>query len=162
MTREEQRRMNKSAGPADLPAREDKGPKVRGNHSRGIWPSLGVMPQSPLNLWGYQAWLVSLAGKIRPAGRRNCYASKKLFTAAPHKPSPQPYSRKNANPDGAGDALSLGLQPAVVPKVRPSHRAFISTTKNPKSLSDQENWLAPCKINSPPPSRKRNLKPQGG
>ena len=50
LTRAGQRRMNKSAGPADdVPAREDKGPKVRGKRSRGIWPSLGVMPQSPLN-----------------------------------------------------------------------------------------------------------------
>jgi hypothetical protein len=63
---EEPRRRKKSAGPADLPARGDKGPKFRVNRPRGIWPFLGVRPKAPLIYGGYQAWLINLAGKIKP------------------------------------------------------------------------------------------------
>ena len=77
MTREEQRRMNKSAGPADdLPAREDKGPKVRGNRSRGIWQSLGVMPESPLNLWGLSGLVVRLLAKSDSRPEEHCALQK--------------------------------------------------------------------------------------
>jgi hypothetical protein len=63
---EEPRRREKSAGPADLRAREDKGPKFRVNRPRGIWPFLGVTPKAPLIYGDCQAWLINLACKIKP------------------------------------------------------------------------------------------------
>lgn len=91
LTREGQRRMNKSAGPADdVPAREDKGPKVRGNRSRGIWPSLGVMPQSPLNLGGLSGSVGKTLWQNQTAGRMITVPRHKNFSRQPpinHRPT---------------------------------------------------------------------------
>jgi hypothetical protein len=86
--------------------------------------------------------LVGEPRKIRPRAEGILCSSKNLFTAAPHKPPSQPYSRNNANPDGIGDALSLGFN-------RPWYPEGSRPTGGDCQTPNTKKLLSPAKLACP-------------